>query len=191
MAYFSEEELSQIPFQKLGKNVKISNKASIYNPQKICIGDNVRIDDFVVISAGEGGIHIGSYIHIGVYSSLIGAGHINLHDFVNISSRVSIYSNNDDYSGEGMTNPMIPDVFKKVLVDTVILQKHVIVGSNSVVLPGVTVSEGCAIGAFSLVKKSLLTPFTIYAGVPAKAIGSRSSNLLELADAFMQTQSRP
>ena len=80
----------------------------------IVIGNNVRIDDFVVLSAGQGGIEIGNYIHIAVFSSLIGAGRIALSDFCNISSRVSIYSSSDDYTGEYMTNPMMPKILTNV-----------------------------------------------------------------------------
>ena len=53
----------------------------------IIIGDNVRIDDFVVMSAGESGIIIGSHIHIAVFCSFIGAGKIVIEDFSNFSSQ--------------------------------------------------------------------------------------------------------
>ncbi|MFP1454295.1 acyltransferase [Escherichia coli] len=95
----------------------------------------MRIDDFCVFSAGKGGIYIGNYIHIAVYSSLIGSEKIVLSDYSNISSRVSIYSSNDDYSGRFMSNPMIPAEFTNVTHAPVIIGKHVIIGSGSIVLP--------------------------------------------------------
>ncbi|MFB0769890.1 hypothetical protein ACEU5N_19765, partial [Aeromonas salmonicida] len=64
MAYLNKEELEYFGFISYGENVKISDKASIYGANKIKIGSNVRIDDYCVVSAGEGGINIGSYIHI-------------------------------------------------------------------------------------------------------------------------------
>ena len=138
MGFLSREQLETLGFSELGSNVFISDKASFYNPTKISVGSHVRIDDFCVLSAGEGGIKIGDYVHIAVFSSLIGSGRIKLSDFVNISSRVSIYSSNDDYSGTSMSNPMVPREFKNVQSANVELHKHVIVGSGSVVLPGVT-----------------------------------------------------
>ena len=72
MAILSEQQLKEVGFKSIGKNVRISDKASIYGAQGIAIGDNVRIDDFVVLSAGAGGIDIGNYIHIAVFSTLIG-----------------------------------------------------------------------------------------------------------------------
>lgn len=177
MAFLTEQQLSTMGFAELGSNVLISDKASIYGASRIKIGNNVRIDDFCVLSAGEGGIEIGSYIHIAVYSSLIGAGKITLADFVNISSKVAVYSSNDDYSGEYMTNPMVPVEYTNVTHADVYLGKHVIIGSGSVVLPGVTLHEGVAVGALSMITKDCES-FGVYAGVPAIKIKDRSQELL-------------
>jgi len=177
MSFYTENELVDIGLAKFGFNVKISRKASIYNPAKISIGSNVRIDDFCVLSAGEGGIFIGDYVHIAVFCSLIGAGKITLSNFCNLSSRVSLYSSNDDYSGEHLTNPTIPKKYTGVHHEDVYLDKHVIIGSGSIILPGVTIEEGVAIAALSLIKKRCAY-FGIYSG--SKKIGDRSTKLLEL-----------
>lgn len=187
MAFLNQQDLESIGFSALGTNVLISDKASFYNPSKISIGNNVRIDDFCVLSAGEGGIEIGDYIHVAVFSSLIGAGKIKLANFVNISSRVSIYSSNDDYSGESLTNPMVPDEFKNVQSADVELRSHVIVGSGSVILPGVTLNEGVAIGALSLVARDC-EEFTIYSGVPIQALKPRKRNLKALEVEFLKSR---
>ena len=50
MSYYSDTELLQIGLRRIGKNVKISTCAKIYDAEKIEIGDNSRIDDFCVIS---------------------------------------------------------------------------------------------------------------------------------------------
>lgn len=59
MAYYTQKELKQLGFKYLGKNVKISDKASIYNFDQISIDDNPRIDDFCLMS---GKIKIGKNI---------------------------------------------------------------------------------------------------------------------------------
>tara|TARA_Y100001973_G_C5162730_1_gene314397 strand:- start:680 stop:1273 length:594 start_codon:yes stop_codon:yes gene_type:complete len=179
MSIYSDVELRQLGFAKLGENVRISKKASFYGIERISIGSNVRIDDFCVLSAGKGGIEIGSFIHIAVYTSLIGGGKITLSDFCNISSRVSIYSSNDDYSGEFMTNPMVPEEYTNVTTDSVVVGKHTIIGSGTVVLPGIVLGEGVAIGALSLVSKSC-EAFNIYAGNPLKLIKVRKKQLIDL-----------
>lgn len=184
MAFLSRAQIEQLGFAEVGEDVALSDKASVYNPGQITLGHHVRIDDFCVLAAGVGGIHIGNYVHIAVGSTLIGAGKITLSDFSGLSSRVSIYSSSDDYTGRSLTNPTVPDEFKRVIHKAVFLDKHVIVGSGSVILPGVTLEEGVAIGALSLVTKNCST-FGIYVGNPAKWIKERKRDLLEVERAFL------
>lgn len=186
MALLTEAQINNMGFAAVGQNVRLSDKASYYNCKNIRIGNNVRIDDFCVLSAGDNGIDIGNYIHIAVYSSLIGAGNISLADFCNISSRVAIYSSNDDYSGAAMSNPMVPHEFTNVQHANVHIGKHVIIGAGSIILPGVTLSDGVAIGALSLVKKSC-DAFGIYTGSPLKRIGDRKLDLLALEQQFINS----
>ena len=179
MAFLNEDQIESMGFKSIGENVLLSNKASYYNCKNITIGSNTRIDDFAVLSAGEGGIEIGQYVHIAIGASIIGAGAIYIKDFAGLSSRVSIYSSNDDYSGEYMTNPMIPSEFTNVTHGAVSIGKHVIVGSGSVILPNVILEDGVAVGALSLVTKNC-TEFGVYIGTPAKRIKERSRKILEI-----------
>lgn len=187
MSFHSPDALREMGFLSVGEDVKVSTKASIYGASRISLGAHSRIDDFCVLSAGEGGIQIGRNIHIAIMCSLIGKGRIELHDFVNLSSRVSIYSSSDDYKGEYLTNPTVPEEFTHVDHRPVVLERHVIVGSGSVILPGVTIGEGTAVGALCLVAKDL-EAFGIYAGSPLKRIKARSRRLLELERQYLATE---
>lgn len=187
MAALDVGGLKAVGFAAVGRNVHISDKASFYGAARISVGDNVRIDDFCVLSAGVGGIHIGSFVHIAVQSSLIGAGAIAVGDFANISSRVAIYSSSDDYSGATMTNPTVPDRFKAVDHAPVTIARHVVLGCGSVVLPGAVLEEGVAVGALSMVRGHC-PAFGIYAGVPARRIRERRRELLKLEHEFLQSQ---
>lgn len=184
MAFLARDKLLEKGFAAVGKGALISEHATFYGAERIRLGDHVRIDDFCVLSAGEGGIGIGSHVHVAVFCSLIGAGKITLSDFSNLSSRVAIYSSNDDYSGNAMTNPTVPPEFTDVRHADVFLGRHVIVGSGSVILPGAVLEEGAAVGALSLVK-GRCEAFGIYAGYPAKRIKSRSRRLLEIEKEFL------
>jgi acetyltransferase-like isoleucine patch superfamily enzyme len=179
MAFYNRDSLLSMGFKSLGENILISDKASFYNCNNISIGSNVRIDDFCVLSAGEGGIELGSYIHIAVYTSLIGKGKIVIGDYGNLSSRVSIYSSNDDYSGNYMTNPMVPLKLTNVKHADVILKEHVIIGSGTVVLPGSILNMGVAIGAMSLVS-GIVAEFEIHAGCPAEFKKRRHKHILNI-----------
>ena len=55
--------------------------------------------------------------------------------------------------------------------------RHVIIGSGSVVFPGVKIAEGCSVGALSLVNKST-EPWGIYVGNPARRVKLRKQDLL-------------
>jgi galactoside O-acetyltransferase len=179
MTFLTRNEIEKIGFLSIGENLQISDRASFYGVERIAIGSNVRIDDYCILSAGLGGITIGNYVHIAVFSILIGASAIMVSDFCNVSSRVSIYSSNDDYSGANLTNPTIPDAYKKIQSSAVIIKKHVIIGCGSVILPGVILEEGVAIGALSLVKNKC-EAFGIYAGIPASLIKKRKPDLLDI-----------
>jgi acetyltransferase-like isoleucine patch superfamily enzyme len=189
MAMLSQEEIEQMGFASVGKKVQISDRASFFGASRISIGSNVRIDDFCVLSAGVGGISIGQHVHIAVYSSMIGAGEITLSDFCNISSRVSIYSSNDDYSGATMTNPTVPNEYTGVTHADVFLGRHVIVGSGSVILTGSTLEEGVAVGALSLVIRNCKA-FGIYAGIPVQRIGERKRDLLVIEQLLKENKCR-
>lgn len=193
MAFLTPIQIAARGFKSVGRDVKISDRASIYNCGAVEIGDFSRIDDFCVLSPGPAGLKIGRYVHIAVFCSLIGKARIELHDFSGLSSRVSIYSSSDNYSGSVMTNPTVPAEFTGVMSSPVILQKHVIIGAGAVILPGVTMFEGAAVGALSLVRKDC-EAFQIYSGVPAKRIMPRKRELLVceqmLAQSIDQVSSR-
>ncbi|AIN65971.1 acyltransferase [Providencia stuartii] len=183
--YFNEEDLKAFGFKSIGENVSIAKNCTIVGLENITIGDNVRIDGYSTIIVPKGGwLYIGSHIHIGGYSFLSAGSGIELNDFSGLSQGVKIYSRTDDYSGEYLTNPMIPSEFTGVQEGTVILEKHVIVGSGSVILPNVEIGEGSSVGAQSLVMKNLES-WGVYFGSPVKKIKSRSKKILELESKFL------
>lgn len=137
----------------------------------------MRIDDFCLLS---GKIKIGNYVHIAAYTSIFaGKAGVEMKDFSGLSSSCAIYAESDDYSGEHLTNPTVPQQYLGVHGEKVILEKHVIVGSGTTILPGVELKEGCAVGSMSLVNQSL-DAWGIYAGIPCHRLKERSRELLKL-----------
>lgn len=176
-SFYSKDELKKIGFKYCGNQVKISRLASFYSPEKIEIGDYSRVDDFCILS---GKIKIGNHVHIsaGAYLYAGDAG-IEMCDFSSISSRSAIYAISDDYSGKNLTNPTVDKNSRGVISKKVIVGKYTVIGTGSSILPGVTISEGCSIGAMSLVNKDT-KPWGIYVGIPCKRIKERSMELLKL-----------
>lgn len=184
-SFLSENELVKIGFKNLGKNVLISKLSSIYQAEKIVIGNDVRIDDFCILS---GNINLGNNIHIAAFSALFGGNiGIEMHDFSGLSSRVSVYAITDDYSGQFLTNPMVPLEYRNVISGKVIIKRHVIIGASSVVLPGVVLEEGSSFGSMSLINKSSL-PWSVNVGIPAKFIKERNKDLLILEKKFLEKE---
>lgn len=181
-SFYSRDELEKLGFIELGKDVQISRKASIYGASQIKIGNHVRIDDFCILS---GKIVFGNYIHISAYTALF-AGDVGiiLGDFCGISSRSVVYAVTDDYGGEHLTNPTVDDKYRGISAKKVVMEKHTLIGTGCTVLPGVTLGEGCSVGAMSLINKSL-EPWAVYVGIPARRMKERSKKLLELEKRFM------
>ena len=185
MAYYTEEELKNLGFKYIGKNVKISDKASIYNFEQISIDDNSRIDDFCVIS---GKVNIGKNVHI-TPMCLVAGGEkgIIFKNFTTIAYGVQIFTQSDDYSGKTMTNSTIPKKYKNEHKKKVILKKYSIVGAGAIIMPGVILNKGTSIGAMSLVLKDT-KPWSIYVGNPARKIKDRKKDLLELEKQYLKDE---
>ncbi len=163
-------------FKACGEHVKIYDLAKIVGPEHIEIGCHVIVDDFTLIMALDE-TKIGSYVHIGAFSSIMGGGRLTMGDFSGISAGARLFTGNDSYHGAGLTNPTVPNEFRAISRSFIHIGKHAIVGANSVVLPGVTIGEGAVVGANSLVKHDL-EPWGIYAGSPARRVGTRTKELV-------------
>lgn len=179
VSHYTRDELVALGIS-CGENVRVDRSVVLINPQFITLGHDVRIDCFCVLSASEHGLEIGSWVHIACGCYLFGgSGQIVIEDFSNLSSRVSLFTANDDYTEGYLTNPLVPGEYRRVATGSVVLRRHAIVGAGSVLLPGVTIGLGGAVGALSLIREST-AEFAIVAGTPGRRIGTRGEQLLEL-----------
>ncbi len=183
--WIPEAQLRSLPFLSLGTEVKVHSTVVLVGVENIEVGNNSRLDPYTIVIASRR-VTIGSYVHIGSHCYLAGGAGITLADFAGLSQGVRLYSTSDDYSGAWLTNPTVPKAYTRSVEGPVVLGRHVIVGSGSVVLSRVSVAEGCAIGALSLVRLST-EPWGIYAGVPARRIRERSQTLLAQERAFRRS----
>lgn len=174
-SFYSEEELLSMGFKSIGKGCCISRKASFYGIGKMSIGDNVRIDDFCILS---GNITLGSHIHISAYVALYGAEGIVFEDYTGISPRGTIYSAMDDFSGDYLIGPIHPEGYTNVTGGPVVVKRFSQIGCNSVIFPNVLINEGVVVGACSLVRHDLES-WNIYAGLPVKKLKPRKKDLLK------------
>ena len=186
--FYSDEELKSFKFKSLGKNVKIKKNVAIYFVENVTIKNNVRIDNNTVIVASNNSTTIGNYVHIASNCYIAGSEGFKMEDFSGLAPGVNIFTGSDDYSGKKLTNPTVDRKYIGGKSGEVVLGRHVIIGSNSVILPGVHIGEGSSVGALSLVTKSLES-WGVYFGSPAKKIKSRSKKLLDLEKEFLKDAS--
>jgi galactoside O-acetyltransferase len=156
----------------IGANAKIYPWAKIIkDDDNFCLGDYSQIDDFAFVNAGRK-CTIGRFVHIASFVSIIGGGEFFIDDFSGLSAGCRVITGTDDYMGPYLTNPTVPHEFTHYQISFVRIEKHVIVGTNAVIFPGVTIGEGAAVGACTAVRRDL-PPWGVYAGEPLRKIAER------------------
>lgn len=180
--YLDEIEIKRLGLKSVGENVLISEKACIYMPEKISIGNNVRIDDFCIL---VGDITLENYIHISPFASIhgTGGGSVTMQDFTAMGSYATIYAGSDDFNGGTLTNSTVPRKYCKVVYGDVVMEKHCMLGVKSVLLPKAYMKEGSVLGAMSLLNKKT-KPWSVYFGSPARRISDRDRGVLEYEERF-------
>lgn len=93
-------------------------------------------------------------------------GFIVIGDSVSISAEVCILTADHDPQSHDFSGSNRP----------VTIEDYVFIGTRAMILPGVTLGKGSFVAAGAVVTKNV-DPFTIVAGVPAKPIGRRCSDL--------------
>ena len=183
--YYQSHELKKFGFKKVGKNVMIAKNCTIVGLNNISLGNYIRIDSNVVIAANKGYLKIGNYIHIGAGCYLGCEGGITLSNFSGLSQGSHIYSASGDFSGKSLSHPTVPKKYQAVKSAPVFLKEHVIIGTGSVILPGITIGKGSSVGALSFVPMSL-DEWGVYFGAPVRKFSVRSKNILALEKDFLK-----
>ena len=179
---YTIDELLQLGIKIYGKNILISKYVNIYNPQNLILHDNIRIDDFTIISC-KGIIEIFNYVHISAHCFISSATKIEIGNYSAVSVGTKIFGGCDDFSGQFLSNPTIPNKYTNVKIGDIIIHNNVIIGSNSVIMPDIIINEGVAIGANSFINKNCES-WKIYAGTPIKFIKDRKKDCLKLLEEF-------
>lgn len=173
-------------FKKIGKNVEIGRNVYFRYPELVEIGDNVIIDEFCYFTTA---LSICDYVHIAPHCSIIGGktSKLILSSFSGLSAGCRIICGSDDYL-TGLTNPNIPMIFRgKTKSTEIFIGKHAVLGTNTIVHPGIRIGEGVATGSGTLVTRNL-DDWQIYIGSPAKIYKSRDKeNILQKESEFLKT----
>lgn len=132
--------------KKMGSRVFIDSKVYFRYPNRVKIGSDVSINRSCEFYPSyynkDATIELGNNIRLGPSIKFLAAGHNH-------------------------TKINLPDVSAKIIVED-----HVWIGANCIILKGVTIGEGAIIAAGSVVNKSV-DPYKIIGGVPAREIKDR------------------
>jgi len=174
-------------FKKMGKNVTVYPLAKIVFPENISIGDEVVIDDFVFMYGAGRGIKIGNFCHITAQCHVQSGGLLEIGDFSTIGPGSIVLAATDDYRGNGLIGlKVFTDKYRNLSYEDVLLGRHVHVGAGSIILPGVTIGDGCSVGAGSLVTKDL-PEWTICYGSPCRPMREKSKDkMLRMEKEFLE-----
>ncbi|GAA4965543.1 acyltransferase [Kineococcus glutinatus] len=175
--FLPRDEVLALGLAEVGRDVLIDSAAVIMGAGAIRIGDHTRIDAHSILSAGSGGIDLGRHVHVAAAAHLWGAAGIRMGNFAAVSARASVYSATDDYAEGYLSNPTVPDTLRKVTSAPVEIADMAVVGCGSVVMPGVRLGTGSAVGALSLVARSV-PDYAFVAGNPLRGVGQRSRERL-------------
>lgn len=158
--------------KEIGTNVYISPNVEIKRPHLVEIGSNVAIDSGFYCTTK---LLVGDYVHIAPYVTVIGGASTSLTvgHFSGIAAGCRIICASEKHMGDGLANPMVPDQYRdELIMEPVVIEEFVTVGTNVVISPGVTIGQGAVIGANSFVNKDV-EPWTVYVGSPAKPLKTR------------------
>ena len=188
---YTRRELTKLGLAGVGDAVYVHRTVLFFGARRIHLGSHVRIDAYAVISAGDGRarVRIGNYVHVSTGVSILGSGGVDIADFCSISVRVAVFSSSDDFRSGAMGSPMVPRHMRQITIQPVSIEKHVIIGAGTVILPGVRLGTGAAIGALSVVRQHV-PPFTVAAGNPLRLLGKRGRLMLKVEKELRARPSR-
>lgn len=132
-----------------GENVFIGHNTIIINPENVHLDDNVRIDPFCLITTS---LKVGKYSQIMSHAVLSGgkSSLITLEggNFIGYGSK--LFCASEDYSAkEGLVNDFW--FHNKIFKGDITFKKYSGIASDVMVMNGITLPEGCTIGAKSFV----------------------------------------
>jgi acetyltransferase-like isoleucine patch superfamily enzyme len=134
---------------------------------RIRIGDQGWIEKGAVLWAFDGSIRTGTNVFLGPYVTIYGHGGVEIGDQTLISMHATILSSNHAVPGREKVIRAQPDILLPTKIG-----RDVWIGANAVILGGVTIGDGCVIGAGSVVTKDL-PAYSVAFGAPARVVRSR------------------
>jgi acetyltransferase-like isoleucine patch superfamily enzyme len=136
---------------------------------KITVGKYSQFQFSAFLNAYGGSIDIGECVFVGPFVVIYGHAGVEVGDNSLLSMHVSVLSSDHTIPSMRQEIRSAPDILKKTRIGC-----DVWIGAGSTILGGVSIGDGCVIGAGSVVKRDL-PPGAIAMGVPARIISTRAA----------------
>jgi|AntAceMinimDraft_17_1070374.scaffolds.fasta_scaffold17266_3 galactoside O-acetyltransferase len=137
---------------------------------KITIGSDSHIARSVTIRTQLGEVAIGEKVNIGANSFIYGYGDIEIGDNTLIANQVEIIGG--DHTFDDVTRPMR---FQGRSSSRIVIGEDVWIGTQAIIVGGVTIGKGAVIGAGAVVNRDI-EEYAVAVGVPARVVRSRKSS---------------
>lgn len=158
----------------LGKKVYLDSQVYLHAlPGGISIGEGTSLMHGTIFHVfnyrdlPHAGIHVGKNCFFGEYTCIRGQGGVRIGDGVYTGTQVQIAAVNHVYTD--------PDTLIKdqgITAEGITIEDDVWLGSNVIVVDGVTIGKGSVVGAGAVVTKDL-PPYSVAVGMPARVIKDR------------------
>lgn len=174
-----QSPIESLEFAHIGEGAQVLDPhLSIFlKPERIRIGRHSRLDGMIKIEGGYG-VTIGDHCHLSTFSHINGGGGMVVFgDHSGCASGAKIIGGMPDLSYLHLSAAELPALCH-VLKRVTTIGEYVLIGTNAVILPGVTIGDGAVIGAGAVVTKDV-PPWEIWAGNPAHFIRVRETLVRE------------
>ena len=171
MSRTKKELFWQLTYHIFAKNLPLSyhwdfaRKLRVFFARRITlhVGEHANVEKGAMFNAN---VSVGDYSDLGVRCQMNGP--VTIGNYVMMGPDCLIYTQNHKF--DDLSLPMQQSGFSEV--KPVTIGNDVWIGGRVIILPGVTIGDGCIIGAGAVVSKDV-PPYSVAVGNPARVVKSR------------------
>ena len=156
-------------FRNSLRGVKVIPPLWMDKPRNVHVGQGTKVGPYVYVSVQnpKGYLRVGCHCELNPFSVFLCGHGIEIGDYVLLAPGVKVITSSNAYEPNWLiaSNPHTGG--------KVVIEDNVWVGSDAVILPGVTIGEGSVIGAGAVVTRDIPKGTVAY-GVPCKPAKRRA-----------------